>query len=113
MNDLHELNDKFNELFETLKLLKEENDLLKKSMKNNKIFNMLTKEQEEEEKEDEEDNNLKEIKTKNDKNKEKEKDENDNDKDNNEEEPKLSAEELELLENILYEVENNKGGDSE
>ena len=113
MKDLPDLNDKFNELFETVKLLKEENDLLKKSMKDNKIFKMLAKEEEEEEKEDEEDNNLKEIKTKNDKNKEKEKDENDNDKDNNEEEPKLSAEELELLENILYDVENNKGGDSE
>ena len=59
MKDLPDLNNKFNELFETVKFLKKENDLLIKSMKNNKILKMLEQEegldpeQEEEEKEDE------------------------------------------------------------
>ena len=49
MKELPELNKRFNELFETVKLLKEENDLLKKSMKDSKIMKMLEQEQENEE----------------------------------------------------------------
>ena len=100
MKDLPDLNNKFNELFETVKLLKEENDLLKKKMKNNKIFQMLNKEHEEDEKEDENENNLNK---KNDKIKIKEND------DTGDENPKLSVEEIEILENLLKDVENNKG----
>ena len=114
MKDLPDLNNKFNELFETVKLLKEENDLLKKSMKNNKILKMLDQEPEEEEKEEEEEEEK--ISKKIDKNKDnninsKKNDENGNE--NEEENPKLSIEELEMLENILKDVENNNGGDKE
>ena len=114
MNELPNLNDKFNELFETVKLLKEENDLLKKSLNNNEFYKMLTQEKnndekEEEELSDKENNDNKEP----DENKdEKENDEN-NEGDNGEENKKLSLDELQLLENLINEVENGSGGDKE
>ena len=83
MKDLPELNKRFNELFETVKLLKEENDILKKSMKNSKIMKMLELEQEKEEDEEE-------------------KEENKNEK----EEQKFSEEELQVLESIFKDIEN-------
>ena len=92
MKDLPELNKRFNELFETVKLLKEENDLLKKSMKDSKIMKMLELEQEKEEKEEEEIN-------------EKEKEEKEENKDEKEEQ-KFSEEELKVLESILKDIEN-------
>ena len=96
MKELPELNKRFIELFETVKLLKEENDLLKKSMKNSKIMKMLEQEQENEEEieENENDNNKKE-------------------KENDEDDKKLSNEELQVLESILKDVENgeDKKGD--
>ena len=94
MKDLPELNKRFNELFETVKLLKEENDLLKKSMKDSKIMKMLELEQEKEEKEEEEIN-------------EKEKEEKEENKDEKEEQ-KFSEEELQVLESILKDIENGK-----
>ena len=97
MKEIPELNNRFNELFETVKLLKEENDLLKKSMKNSPIMKMLEQ--------DNENENEEEIEEKeNDNNKEKE---------NNEEDQKLSNEELQVLENILKDIENgdDKKGD--
>ena len=87
MKDLPELNKRFNELFETVKLLKEENDLLKKSMKDSKIMKMLELEQEKEEEEQKE--------------KEEEKEER-----NEKEEQKFSEEELQVLESILKDIEN-------
>ena len=122
MKELPDLNNKFNELFETVKLLKEENDLLKKSMKNSKIYQMLNKEHEHEEEEEKEDENENEKEDNLNKGKEKLKINNkkinnkeiDNDNDeNNDENPKLSVEELEMLENLINDVENNKGGDPE
>ena len=66
MKEIPELNNRFNELFETVKLLKEENDLLKKSMKNSPIMKMLEQdnenENEEEIEEKENDNNKKKRK---------------------------------------------------
>ena len=96
MKELPELNKRFNELFETVKLLKEENDMLKKSMKDSKIMKMLEQEQENEEEIEEND------KANFDHKKEKE-----------EENKKLSNEELEILENILKDIENgeDKKGD--
>ena len=85
MKDLPELNKRFNELFETVKLLKQENDLLKKSMKDSKIMKMLELEQEKEE-ENEEEKEEKEEK----------------------EEQKFSEEELQVLESLLKDIENGK-----
>ena len=136
MKDLPNINNKFNELFETVKLLKEENDLLKQSMKNSKIFNYLNKEHDEEEKEDENENsndnnnenkehinkgkdniNNKENNNKDNDNKDNDNKDNDNkdndNKENDDENQKLSIEELQMLETILKDVENNKGGDLE
>ena len=95
MNELPELDKKFNELFEKVKLLKEENDLLKESLKKNIYFEMVNQEHEEEEKENENVQYL--IKEKKDL-----KNSNDNNK-------KLSLEELILLESILKDMENNNG----
>ena len=95
MKDLPELNKRFNELFETVKLLKEENDLLKKSMKDSKIMKMLELEQEKEEEKEEEEIN------------EKEKEEKEENKDEKEEQ-KFSEEELQVLESILKDIENGK-----
>ena len=89
MKELPELNNRFNELFETVKMLKEENELLKKSMKNSKIMKMLEQENENE--------NEEEIEEK------------ENDKNNNKEEnQKLNIEELQVLENILKDIENGE-----
>ena len=95
MKELPDLNKRFNELFETVKLLKEENDLLKKSMKDSKIMKMLEQEQENEEEIEE---NEKENENIENKNIEKE----------NEEEQKLSNEELQVLESILKDIENGE-----
>ena len=46
MEDLPNLNNKFNELFDMLTSLKEENDLLKKGMKDKGMLKMLGMEQE-------------------------------------------------------------------
>ena len=120
MNELPNLNDKFNELFETVKLLKEENDLLKKSLENNGFYKKMTEGEEHEE--DKEENELSD-KEKNDDNKEpdeneKENNSNDNNDDNNEDNdennnPKLSLEELQMLENLIKDVENGNGGNKE
>ena len=89
MKELPELNNRFNELFETVKMLKEENELLKKSMKNSKIMKMLEQENENE--------NEEEIEEK------------ENDKNSNKEEnQKLNIEELQVLENILKDIENGE-----
>ena len=102
MKELPNLNEKFNELFEKVKLLKEENDLLKKSMKNNKILEMLNQDQEDEVEEEEENiNNEKNLKINI---KENEKD-NDNKGDDNQ---NLNIEELKMLESFLKNEENNK-----
>ena len=90
MKDLPELNKRFNELFETVKLLKQENDLLKKSMKDSKIMKMLELEQEKEEENEEE---------------KEEKEQNRNEKEEKEEQ-KFSEEELQVLGNILKDIEN-------
>ena len=96
MKDLPELNKRFNELFETVKLLKEENDYLKKSMKDTKIMKMLELEQKKEENEEEEE----EKENNNEINNEKEKEE--------EEGQKLSDEELKVLESILKDIETGE-----
>ena len=96
MKDLPELNKRFNELFETVKLLKEENDYLKKSMKDTKIMKMLESEQKKEENEEEEE----EKENNNEINNEKEKEE--------EEGQKLSDEELKVLESILKDIETGE-----
>ena len=96
MKELPELNKRFNELFETVKLLKEENDLLKKSMKDSKIMKMLEQEQDnEEEIEENENDNKKEGENVDDDGK------------------KLSNEELQVLESILKDIESgeDKKGD--
>ena len=95
MKDLPELNKRFNELFETVKLLKEENDYLKKSMKDTKIMKMLELEQkkEENEEEEEEKENNNEI---------------NNEKEKEEEGQKLSDEELKVLESILKDIETGE-----
>ena len=101
MKELPDLNTRFNELFETVKLLKEENDFLKNSMKDTKIMQMLQLEQEKEneedieEKENSKDNNINNINN------------------NNEDENKLTPEELIVLESIMKDIENgeDKKGD--
>ena len=105
MNEIPDLHNKFTELFEKVKLLKEENDLLKKSLKNKKYLQMMSQEYEEEEKEDEE-NLIKEKKSLKNRN---ENNDNDNDNDNNEDNKKLNLEELILLDSLLKEMENNNG----
>ena len=94
MKELPELNKRFNELFETVKLLKEENDLLKKSMKDSKIMKMLEQEQENEEE-------IEENEKENDNNKK-------NEKENDEDAKKLSNEELLVLESILKDIESGE-----
>ena len=97
MKDLPELNKRFNELFETVKLLKEENDYLKKSMKDTKIMKILEleqkKEENEEEEEEEKDNNNNNI---------------NNEKEKEEEGQKLTDEELKVLESILKDIETGE-----
>ena len=105
MEDLPNLNNKFNELFDMLTSLKEENDLLKKGMKDKGMLKMLGMEQEEKEKENKE-KDKEEMNNK-------ESDENDKENENEEELPKLSLEELEMLETLIKDVENNNGGDKE
>ena len=108
MKDLPDLNNKFNELFETVKFLKKENDLLIKSMKINKILKMLEQEeglepeQVEEEKEDEDNIAIKDKKELNIKENEKE----ENGKDKEGKIQILTVEELEIFENIIKDVEN-------
>ena len=104
MELLPNLDNKFNELFTTVKKLKEENELLKKSMKNNKYFKLLNQTEKEEDDEKEQE---KEEKINTEKKEEKEKDK------ENEENPKLSYEELQMLENLINDVENNTGGNEE
>jgi hypothetical protein len=105
MEDLPNLNNKFNELFDMLTSLKEENDLLKKGMKDKGMLKMLGMDQEEKEKENKE-KDKEEMNNK-------ESDENDKENENEEELPKLSLEELEMLETLIKDVENNNGGDKE
>ena len=96
MKELPELNKRFNELFETVKLLKEENDLLKKSMKGSKIMKMLEQEQENEEEIEEDEKDNENI---NNENKE---------KDEMEGEQKLTPEELQILESIFKDIESGE-----
>ena len=111
MELLPNLDNKFNELFSTVKKLKEENELLKKSMKNNKYFKLLNQPEKEEDDEKEQEE---EEKINKEKKEEKEKDNNKiNNKKENEENPKLSYEELQMLENLINDVENNTGGNEE
>ena len=105
MEDLPNLNNKFNELFDILTSLKKENDLLKKGMKDKGILKMLGMEQEEKEKETKE-KDKEEMNNK-------ERDENDKENENEEELPKLSLEELEMLETLIKDVESNNGGNKE
>ena len=105
MEDLPNLNNKFNELFDMLTSLKEENDLLKKGMKDKGMLKMLGMDQEEKKKENKE-KDKEEMNNK-------ESDENDKENENEEELPKLSLEELEMLETLIKDVENNNGGDKE
>ena len=92
MKDLPELNKRFNELFETVKLLKEENDYLKKTMKDTKIMKMLELEQKKEENEEEEE----------------EKENNNINEKEKEEGQKLNDEELKVLESILKDIETGE-----
>ena len=101
MNELPNLHDKFNELFEKVKLLKEENDFLKKSIKNNKILKILNQEDEIKEEDDENENIDNDKNIKNNINKE--------NKNNDNVEGKLNLEELQILESLLKDVENNGG----
>ena len=98
MKDLPELNNRFNELFETVKLLKEENDLLKKQMKGSKIMQMLEQDQ------DKDNENEEEIEEKVSNNK------TDNLKEiyNGQEGQKLNDEELQVLESILKDIETGE-----
>ena len=102
MKELPNLNDKFNELFEKVKLLKEENDLLKKSMKNNKILEMLNQEQEDEVEEEENINNKKDLKIQS--------NEINNEGEDNQ---NLNLEELKMLESLLKNQENNREDNNE
>ena len=98
MKELPDLNTRFNELFETVKLLKEENDFLKNSMKDTKIMQLLQLEQEKENEEDIEE-----------KEKENSKDNNINNINNKkEDENKLTPEELIVLESIMKDIENGE-----
>ena len=117
VKDLPNINNKFNELFEKIKLLKEENDLLKKSMENNKFFQMLNKKHEEEEKhnENEKENNENENEIEEHLNKGKEEENSNREKENENDDgnQKLNIDELNMLEGILKDVESGNAGDPE
>ena len=106
MNEIPDLHNKFSELFAKVKLLKEENDLLKESLKNNKYLQIMSQEHEEEENEDEE----KIIKEKKSLKNSKENNDNDN---NEEDNKKLNLEEFILLESLLKDMDNNNGEEAQ
>ena len=106
MKELPELNSKFNELFENIELLKEENKRLKESIKDKRFFQGKLKEDgESEEDQKEELNNVNKKEKTN-------KEENNNIECENEEieeNEKFNLDELKLLENILKRGLDNLG----
>ena len=110
MDELPDLNNKFNELFDTVKKLKEENELLKKNMNNNKYFKMLNQEHDNEDADDDEDKG--EDINKDNKGRGKDNINEKKDDDEHEGDPKVSYEELQMLESLINDVESG-GGDEE